>query len=115
MEAEYIGLSLAARHAAWINGFMEEIGYPLPNPLPIFCDNEAAIKVANGEEITFKRSKHMNVKYHAVRDRVSKNEISVTYVASTENIADQFTKALSKEKFDYLVDFLGFDWFSDLK
>ena len=115
MEAEYIALAHTGRHAAWIIGFMEEVGYPLSGPLPLFCDNEAAITNATGEEVSFKRSKHINIKYHKIRERVSNNEISITHVPSEENVADIFTKAIPEEQFNYLVKQLGFELFKNLE
>ena len=114
MEAEYIALYHASNHAVWVNGFMSEIGFPLQNPLKIYCDNEAAIRVASSEELTFKRSKHLNVKYHSIRDRVQNNEISVVKVASEDNLADQFTKILTKERFGSQSDSLGFEPYYEL-
>ena len=80
MEAEYIALAQTGRHAAWVIGFMEEIGHPLKGLLPVFCDNEAAISNATGEEVSFKRSKYINVKYHKIREHIANNEIKVKYV-----------------------------------
>ena len=115
MEAEYITLTHTGCHAAWIIGFMEEVGYPLSGPLPLFCDIEAAITNATGEEVLFKRSKHINVKYHKICKHVSNNEISITHVPSEENVADIFTKAIPEEQFKYLVKQLGLEPFENLE
>jgi len=80
----------SALQSVWIVSFMEEIGFPLGQPLEINCDNEAAIAVVNGGELPFKRSKHMNVKYHKLREYVNANEIAVVKVSSKNNLADQF-------------------------
>ena len=114
MEAEYIALYHASSHAAWINGFMSEIGFPLSEPLEIIGDNEAAIRVASGEELSFKRAKHINIKYHAIWDRVSNNEMVVTQIDSEDNLADQLTKVLSRECFESQSNDLGFEPFYDL-
>ena len=67
------------------------------------------------EEVSFKRSKHINVKYHKIRERVSNNEISIAHVPSKENIADIFTMAIPEEQFKYLVRQLGFEPFKNLE
>ena len=108
MEAEYIALYHCTLQSVWIANFMDQIGFPLESPLEIKCDNEAAIAVANGGELPFKRSKHMNVKYHKTRDYVNANEVSVTKVTSEDNLADQFTKVLTHERFGSQSDALGF-------
>jgi hypothetical protein len=109
MEAEYVALYHTGRQAAWINNFLEQIGFPLDGPLEVKCDNEAAIAVANGGELPFKKSKHINVKYHTIRDYVNTNQLSVTKVASKENLADQFTKVLSRDAFEEQSNALGFE------
>lgn len=114
MEAEYIALAQTGHHAAWVIGFMEEIGHPLKGPLPVFCDNEAAISNATGEEVSFKRSKHINVKYHKIHERVANNEIKVEYIPSEENVADVFTKPLPEDQFYYCVDQFGYEFFKKL-
>lgn len=54
-----------------------------------------------------KRSKHIDVKYHFVRDLYLKSEIDVKYVKSEDQTADIFTKALAKPRFMYLKEKLG--------
>ena len=109
MEAEYIALFHSGRHAAWVNSFLEQIGFPLDNPVKINCDSESAISIANGGELPFKKAKHMNVKYHWIREAVSANQVSVVKVASAENLADQFTKVLPRDHFIAQSDALGFE------
>ena len=54
------------------------------------------------------RSKHIEMRYHYVRDMVQKNILSIQYVATTEQTADILTKPLSLTKFVYFRDKLGF-------
>ena len=110
MEAEYIALYFSVQQAVWIHSFLDQIGFPLDNLLPIRCDNQAAIAVVNGNELPHKRVKHMNVKYHFSRGCVQANKVSVTYVASKLNLADQFTKSLPRDHFAEQVDALGFEF-----
>ena len=114
MEAEYIVLYHASSNAVWINGFMSEISFPLLEPLEIISDNEAAIRVTSGEELSFKRAKHINIKYHAIQDHVSNNEIAVTQIDSEDNLADQLTKVLPREHFESHLNDLGFEPFYNL-
>ena len=60
----------------------------------IYVDNKG-IDLANGEGIP-RRSKHIEVRYHLLRDIVDKNEIELTYVSSKENAANGLTKPLSR-------------------
>jgi hypothetical protein len=113
-EAEYIALHHAGQQAAWIRSFYEEIGLPLSVPLEIKCDNEAAIAIVTGGDAPHKKMKHVRVKYHFTREQVERNEISVVYVRSEDNLADQFTKSLSPEHFEDQSNALGFYPTSDL-
>ena len=104
MEAEYVVLYHAGLQAAWIGSFMDQLGFPLDRPLEVLCDNEAAISVANGGDLPFKKAKHMNVKYHKIKDYADFNELAVTKVTSEDNLADVLTKVLPKARFEALSD-----------
>src|SRR5438045_7422966 len=67
----------------------------------IKMDNKGSIDLASGDGIT-KRSKHIEVRYHLIRDLVKKKEISLSYVDSKSNAADGLTKPLARPRF---VDF----------
>ena len=114
MESEYTGLYYATLNAAWLYMLMDQIGFQVSSPINILCDNQAAIDIVNGGEISHKCSKHMNVKFHRVRDHIRLNETSVTKVDTKFNIADQFTKVLPKDRFSVLSDSLGFHPTPDL-
>jgi hypothetical protein len=107
MESEYIALWLSGRQASWTRSIFEAIGLPLQEPIQINCDSESAIALATRGEAQHKGSKHFDVKYHATRDRVDRNEIQVKYVPTEDNIADIFTKPLPKERFEFLSSQLG--------
>ena len=93
---------------------MEEIGFPILKPLNILCDNKTAIKISTGEELPFKRSKFVDVKYHIIHDRVRDNQITSGYVHSKENFADQFTKVLPRDSFKYQANNIGLESFHHL-
>jgi hypothetical protein len=67
----------------------------------IFVDNQSAIKLVKNPEF-HKRTKHIDVRYHYIREKVNAKEIKVEYVPSELQKADIFTKALTKEKFKRL-------------
>jgi hypothetical protein len=68
------------------------------NPSPIFCDNDAAIKLAE-DQVWHSKCKHIRVKYHFVRDQVVANEVRINRVRTHDNLADIFTKALGRTDF----------------
>jgi len=98
MEAEYIALHHASQNAVWIRNFFDQPGFGLTAPLTIYCDNQPAINVAQGE-VPHKKAKHFEVKLHAVRDHLQRRLTEVEYVPSEDNQADIFTKPLTKNSF----------------
>ena len=106
MEAEYIALFLSTQQAAWMWQFYEKIGFPLKEPITVHTDSQAAISVAKGE-FPHKRSKHLDIKLHAVRECIQNSQIEVCYVPTKSNPADIFTKSLPKSLFSDHLDGLG--------
>ena len=98
MEAEYIALFFGSQQAAWIEQFYKQIGFELQNPIRIHCDSETAIAVAKKEE-SHKASKHLDVKFHSVRERIANGQINVTFIKSEFNTADVFTKSVPRKTF----------------
>ena len=96
-EAEYCALYDCVRMVmdqGYLNFFVEEGTLPL-----IFCDNKSAISVAESSLVT-KRSKHMNLRLHLVRDHID----DLCYVPTDLNLADPLTKALPGHKYLKMFD-----------
>lgn len=98
-EAEYSAAALCTAELLYVKGLNEEFSGKCSAVL--FCDSTSAIKMINNYENT-KRSKHIDIKVHFVKDIVAKKLISVSYVDTKENVADILTKALCSVKFNYL-------------
>ena len=64
----------------------------------IKCDNTAAIQISKNDSI-HNRSKHINIRYHLVRDNLHKGRIRITWVSTHEQEADILTKALGPKTF----------------
>jgi len=67
--------------------------------IPIFCDNTSAINIFKNP-CQHKRTKHIDIRHYFLRDNVEKGLISINCCATTNQIADIFTKALSREQFE---------------
>lgn len=97
--AEYIAQDSAARELVWIKQFMEELQLSLEQPLPLLGplhgDNQGALALAQNP-VNHKRSKHFEVKLHAIREWVAKKVLRVIYVPSQDNVADILTKPVDK-------------------
>jgi len=69
-------------------------------------DNQAAIKLIRNPEL-HRPTKHIDVRFHLIRDHVEKKNICIEYVSSKEQLADIFTKGLPKETFIQFRDELN--------
>lgn len=111
-EAEYVSAALATKEIIWLKKLFDECSIVIPK-YTLFVDNMSAIKLVKNPEF-HQRSKHIDVKYHFIRDSFQKGEIDVQFVKSEDQIADIFTKALPKPRFVYLREHLGLRSKSDL-
>ncbi|EIW70982.1 hypothetical protein TREMEDRAFT_27045, partial [Tremella mesenterica DSM 1558] len=93
VEAEYIAMAEAAKEAQWLRGLLREIGYDQLNPTILNCDNQGSISLAR-KPGTHQRTKHIDIRHHALRDLVSNKVIELEYVSTVYQRADVLTKAL---------------------
>jgi len=99
VEAEYISTAAAANQAIWLRKILLDVGQIQDGAIVIWVDNKSAICIANNP-LQHGRTKHIKVKFHAIREVVKSREISLEHCSSEEQIADIMTKALSKGKFE---------------
>ena len=106
-EAEYIAPTHAAKEALWIRTFIGEFrrGFS-SDPIPINCDNQGAIALAKDNKF-HARTKHIDIRYHFIREAVEDHKIELKYIPTNDNVADTFTKALAKGKFRLFAGLLG--------
>uniref|UniRef100_A0A0A1WIR6 Retrovirus-related Pol polyprotein from transposon TNT 1-94 n=1 Tax=Zeugodacus cucurbitae TaxID=28588 RepID=A0A0A1WIR6_ZEUCU len=96
-EAEYIALSTAAKEAAYIRKLLTEMGFLVNGPTVINSDNQGAMHLVK-HPVYHSRSKHIDLKYHHVRDMYKNNEINLNYICTEEMFSDIFTKNLQKTR-----------------
>lgn len=104
-EAEYVALSTCITENIFICQLLSEIINKSVFPIDIFEDNMSCIKMASTLET--KRTKHIDIKHHFVRDCILENKINLLYIPTDKQEADMFTKALSSNKFKYFKDLLN--------
>ena len=75
-------------------------------PLRLNCNNQGAIALAKDNKF-HSRTKHIDLQFHFIREAVEDNKLSVTYIPTEENMANIFTKALARPKFEGFVERLG--------
>ena len=95
-EAEYIAASDAAKEAVWIKKFITELGVvpSTESPVPLYCDNNGAIALVK-EPRSHQKSKHIERRFHIIKELVGKGDIVMQKVASANNVVDPLTKALT--------------------
>jgi len=90
-----MALSLAARQAIWYrNGFIE---FKLDIPIALKSDSTSAINIASNP-VLHQRAKHIDTHYHYTRHELLRNHFTLEYIATDQNSADIFTKALENSK-----------------
>jgi len=105
-EAELVALDLATREALWLRKLQRGLDIGPKGPTRVHEDNEAAIAISAKHRRT-QRTKHIDVQYFAVSDDVAKGRIEIAPVASADNVADHFTKALDRVKFEQFREMMG--------
>lgn len=92
-EAEYYALVEVIKELLWLTQLLDEIKVAYDTPV-IYVDNQGAIALAHNP-VHHQRSKHIDIRYHFIRDAISTGKVRVQYVGTDKNIADMFTKALA--------------------
>ena len=105
-EAEYMTATSCATQAVWLRRLLAEVNPNQVHPTMIFCDNKSAIALTKNP-VFHDRSKHIDIKFHYIRDLVRDNEIAVEFCKSEEQVADILTKPLRIEVFLRLKKKLG--------
>ncbi|KAL4010631.1 gag/pol protein [Cucumis melo var. makuwa] len=108
MEAEYVAACKAAKEAVWLKKFLTylEVVLNMHMPITIYCDNSGAI--ANSREPrSHKRGKHIERRYHLIREIIHRGDVTVTKISSEQNMVDPFTKALTAKVFESHLHGLG--------
>lgn len=97
-EAEIVALSEAAKEGVYLSRFLSDLGLPSADTVALATDNSAARDLAYHPK-HHERTKHIERRHFFVRDMVENHMLVVPYVASSDNMADFFTKPLSATDF----------------
>ena len=104
-EAEYVASGTCTAQILWVQSQLADYGLTIKR-IPIMCDNTSAINLAKNS-IVHSRTKHIEIRYHFIRDHIRKGDIELKFIDTTRQLADLFTKPLGAERFNSLVRELG--------
>jgi hypothetical protein len=110
-EAEYIAAADGAKQAVWLCHFIYSVGKQRVlngRPTPFYMDNQSSMRLSQNP-VEHTRSKHIHVRYHAIRDSIEHGEIAPIYTHTKKMLADSITKAADKDTFGRLIKSLRFD------
>jgi hypothetical protein len=105
-EAEYIVAGSASCKAISLRKLLASLFDLEMRETLILCDNQSCIKMTENH-VFHDRSKHIEIRYHYIRDMVQRGALKLQYISMDEQVADVLTKPLSRVKFEYFRDKLG--------
>nr|GFA45996.1 retrovirus-related Pol polyprotein from transposon TNT 1-94 [Tanacetum cinerariifolium] len=104
-EAEYIVLSSCCAQVLWMLSQLSDYGFKF-NTISLYCDNQSAIALSCNN-VQHSRSKHIDIRHHFIKEQVERQIMELYFVETKYQLADIFTKALPRERFETLLPLLG--------
>lgn len=105
-EAEFVAATTCACQAVWMRGILKEISHVQEGPTTLLCDNNSAIKLSRNP-ILRGRTKHIDVRYHFLRNLTKEGIIEMKHCGTENQLADLMTKPLKLAVFEYLRSLIG--------
>ncbi|GJS44297.1 hypothetical protein Tco_0569340 [Tanacetum coccineum] len=100
-EAEYVSLSACCAQVIWMHTQLLDYRF-IYNQIPVYCDSKSAIAISCNP-VQHSKTKHIDIRYHFIKEHVKRGTVEIYFVGTEYQPADLFTKALPKERFEYLV------------
>jgi hypothetical protein len=104
-EAEYYALSDVIDEIVFTKSILSELGIKIDKPVPIFIDNKGAVDLS-GNPMYHKRTKHIDIRYHFIREKVGDGTVIILKISTKSNLADEHTKSVTKEIFLRLTPYI---------
>ena len=104
-EAEYIAMSSCCSQILWMRSQLSDYGFKF-NKIPMYCDNKSVIALCCNN-VQHSRSKHIDIRHRFIREQVEKGVVELYFVKTEYQLADIFTKALPRERFEFILPRLG--------
>ncbi|GKA29308.1 hypothetical protein Tco_0715553 [Tanacetum coccineum] len=104
-KAEYIAMSGCCAQILWMRSQLTDYDFAF-HKIPLYCDNRRAISLCCNN-VQHSRSKHINIHHHFIREQVENGVVELYFVTIDYQLAYIFTKALPRERFEFLLTHLG--------
>nr|GEW27188.1 retrovirus-related Pol polyprotein from transposon TNT 1-94 [Tanacetum cinerariifolium] len=104
-EAEYIAMSRCCAQILWMRSQLTDYGFDF-NKIPLYYDNHNAITLCCNN-VQYSRSKHIDIRHHFIREQVKRGVVELYFVTMDYQLADIFTKALLRQRFEFILPRLG--------
>ncbi|KAJ9545395.1 hypothetical protein OSB04_025102 [Centaurea solstitialis] len=104
-EAEYVAAACCCSQVLWMKTQLADFGYTM-HRIPIYCDSKSAIQIT-ANPVQHSRTKHIDIRYHFIKDHVEKGNIELYFVESDYQLADLFTKPFDEKRHFFLLSKLG--------
>ena len=106
-EAEYIAATEAAKEMLWMKRFVQELGL-MQDEYVVFCDSQSAMDLSKNTSYN-SRTKHIDVRYHWLRDVIGKELMKLKKIHTDFNPFDMMTKVVTREKLKLCAGSAGMD------
>ncbi|GJT48836.1 retrovirus-related pol polyprotein from transposon TNT 1-94 [Tanacetum coccineum] len=100
-EVEYVSLSACCAQVIWMRTQLLDYGFKY-NRILMYCDSKSVIAISCNT-VQHSKTKHIDIRYHFIKEHVERGTVEIYFVGTEYQLADLFTKALPKERFEYLV------------
>nr|GFB29922.1 copia protein [Tanacetum cinerariifolium] len=104
-KAKYISMSGCCAQILWMRSQLTDYGFDF-NKIILYCDNRSAIALCCNN-IQHSRSKHIDISHHFIREQVERGVVELYFVTTDYQLADIFTKALPRHRFEFILLRLG--------
>ncbi|GJW49632.1 retrovirus-related pol polyprotein from transposon TNT 1-94 [Tanacetum coccineum] len=104
-EAEYIAMSGCCAQILWMRSQLSDYGFATFR-IPLYCGQKDCIALCCNN-VQHSRSKHIDIRHHFIREQVEKGVVELYFVRTEYQLADIFTKALPRERFEFILPRLG--------
>nr|GFC45946.1 copia protein [Tanacetum cinerariifolium] len=104
-EVECIAMSGCCAQILWMRSQLTDYGFYF-NKIPLYCDNRSAIALCCNN-VKHSRSKHIDIRHHFIQEQVERGVVKLYFVMTDYQLADIFTKALPRQRLEFILSRLG--------